>query len=567
MKRKNLLSFSFGIIAIILLNLAANQYFFRWDLTQEQRYSISPATKKLLENLEDEVYIKVYLEGQFPAGFKRLQKAIRETLEEFQIYAGSNVKFRFIDPSQGNNSEEKQKFYQELIAKGIPATNIFATEGDQKIEKVIFPGALIQYKGQEIPVLLFKTLSQQMQGAPSPDQILNQSIENVEYNLISAIRKISVRNEDRKNIGFLEGHGELKNIELADLLESLSETHNVFKVDLTKEKELAGLDAIVIAKPDTAFNEQDKYKIDQYIMNGGKAMFFLDAVGIYMDSVLRDKGSFSFPYNHNLTDMMFRYGVRLNGDMIKDLNAGFIPMVVGNMGNQQKIQPIPWHYYPLLNTFSEHPIVKNLDAVYTKFIGTIDTVKANGITKTPLLFTSRYSKIIKTPTFVTFNEARQEQKPEAYNQGPIPVAYLLEGKFTSLFKSRIAPSDKRFSTFKAESIPTKIIICSDGDILKNDIVIDKNTQKPIPMPLGYDRYSKITFSNKDFFINSLEYLLDEEGIISARRKEVALRPLDKVKLENERFQWQLFNMAVPVLLILVFGTVRYFIRKRVYEKA
>jgi len=559
MKRKHLIQFFITIIGLVFINFITQEYFFRLDLTEDGRYSISPATKRMLRNLDDEVFIKVYLEGDFPAGFKRLQKSIQETLEEFKMYAGKNIKYKFIDPSQASTEKEKQKLYQELVEKGITPTNVFAKEGDKKVEKIIFPGAIIQYKNTEVSVLLFKAMNQQMAGALSPEQILNQSIENVEYNLISAIRALTVKPEDKKNIGFLEGNGELSNIELADILETLSETHNVFKLDLPKEPDIKGLDAIVIAKPDTSFSEADKYKIDQYIMRGGKALFYIDAVGIYEDSILSNRGSFSFPYPLELTDMFFKYGVRFNGELIKDLNCGFIPMVVGNMGNQSQITPIPWQYYPLINTFNKkHPIVRNLDVIYTKYIGTLDTVRANSIRKTPLLYTSQYTQTVTTPAFVTFNEARKQPDPRLYNQGKKPIAYLLEGEFTSLYKSRITSSDPRSKNFKDKSIPTKIIVCADGDIIKNDI----DARSGNPLPLGYDRYSRRTFSNKDFIINSVEYLLDEEGIISARKKEVVLRPLDKIKVKDERVSWQIFNMLTPLLVIVVFAVAFYFIRKR-----
>jgi gliding-associated putative ABC transporter substrate-binding component GldG len=558
MKRKHLLQFFWGIAILLIVNVLANQYFLRWDLTEEGRYSISPATKNILQNLDQEVYIKVYLEGDFPPGFKRLQKTVQETLDEFKIYGGTKLKFRFIDPSlQGKDAKDQQNFYKELVQKGIQPTNLFAKEGDKKVEKLVFPGALLYYKDYEVPVMLFKTIDQRVlgQSAPSPEQILNQSVENVEYNLISAIRQLTQKN--RKRVGFIEGHGELDDLEKDDIVKELQKYYDVFKIDLPKSELIEGVDAVIMAKPDSAISEADKYKIDQFIMRGGRALFFLDVVGVYMDSVLRDKGSFTFPIEHNMLDMMFKFGVRINANLVKDLNSGVIPMVVGNMGNQQQIKPIPWQYYPLLNTFNRHPIVKNLGAVQTKFISSIDTVKAAGIRKTPLVFSSKYAKVAATPLLVSFNEARKQPNPQEYNQGPLPVAYLLEGEFNSTFKSRSMSKD-----FVAKSKPTKIIVCSDGDVLRNDI--SRKTGKAIP--LGFDAVFQTTFSNKDFIVNAVDYLIDDQGVISARTKEVTLRPLDKLKLQNERTFWQAFNMAAPLVFILIFGLLFSFLRKRAYGK-
>jgi gliding-associated putative ABC transporter substrate-binding component GldG len=572
--RRQGLQFGILLIGLLLLNFFGQQYFTRIDLTEDGRYSISPATQRLLSELEGELTIKVYLEGKFPPGFKRLQTTVKETLDEFQRYAGNRLKVRYIDPSQANNEEERKQNYLQLVQKGINPTNIFANEDGKRVEKLIFPGAVLSYtppidkdtNQYEATTLLFRTIDQRMPNAPSPDEILNQSIENVEYHLASAIQRLVMDEEKRKNIGFLQGHGEAPDIRLADLLTTLSQTYNVFKVDLPQQSSLEGLDAIVIAKPDTAYSDKEKYKIDQYIMSGGKALFFLDAVGVYMDSVLRDKGSFTFPYDHNLTDMLFKYGVYLEPKLIKDLNAGFIPMVTGNMGDQTQVQPIPWHYYPLVNTFAPHPIVRNLDAVYTKFVTKIDTVKAVGIRKTPLMFTSRYSALRGTPAFITFNEARVEPNPAQFSAGPQPIAYLLEGRFTSLFKNRITPQDPRRASFREQGQPTKVLVCTDGDLIQNDITIDKASGKPQPLPLGFDRYSRRTFANKEFVVNAIDYMLDEEGVISARAKEVILRPLDKVKLKEERLYWQTLNMGLPVLLLWIFGGVWFLARRRMYAR-
>ncbi|MCS6822134.1 MAG: gliding motility-associated ABC transporter substrate-binding protein GldG [Microscillaceae bacterium] len=549
-----------NILGVIILNVIAAFYFVRLDLTEERRYTITEPTKKILRELKGEVYFKIYLTGQLPAGFRRLKNTIQETLDEFQTYAGKNLKYRFIDLNEEKNIQKRNKLYKEIIDKGIVPTNIFDKENGQRVERIIFPGALVYYDKYEMPLMLFKTIDQRIQGAPSPEQILNQSVENVEYNLISAIKKIT--QTERKRIGFIEGHGELQGKEIADIQNTLQETYDVYRVNLPQSEVIEGLDAIIIAKPDSAFSENDIFKIDQFIMRGGKALFFLDAVGVYMDSVLKDKGSFTFPYSHKLGDMLFRYGVRVNTDLLQDLNAGVIPLVVGNMGTQPQVRLIPWVYHPLLNNFSKHPIVKNLGALHTKFISSVDTVKAKGIRKTPLVFTSKYTKKVGTPTFVTFNEARKQPNPQTFKKGMTPVAWLLEGKFTSVFKNRLTDADKRFKDFIPEGQPSKILIFGDGDLIKNDI--HPKTQKPIP--LGLDPILQTNFSNKDFIINALDYMLDDKGIILAKNKEVILRPLDKLRIIEERSFWQIFNLVLPTCLIVLFGIVWFAWRKAKFGK-
>jgi gliding-associated putative ABC transporter substrate-binding component GldG len=552
MKQKHITQFLLGIIGIILLNWITAQYFFRIDLTEEKRYSISEPTKNILKSLDDEIHIKVYLEGDFPSGFRRLQKAVKETLDEFKIYAKKKITYKFIDPTKvGKNKEEQNKFYRELVKKGVQPSQIFANEGDKKVQKLIFPAAILVKDSLEITVPLFKSADPRFKGSLTPEQILNQSVENTEYNLIVGIRELTKTN--KKRIGFIEGHGELDDTEKRDIVNSLQKYYEVYKVDLPKSQEIAQLDAIIIAKPDTTFSDNEKYKIDQYIMKGGKALFFLDAVGVYMDSVLYDKqgSSFTFPYNHNLTDLLFKYGVRINNTLIKDLQAAPIPLVVGNMGDRPQIRPFPWFYYPIVNTFQKHQITKGLGTIQTKFVSTIDTVKASNIQKTPLMFSSKYAKTIGTPALIEFNELKKAPNLKEYNISNIPMAYLLEGKFTSLFKSRSQSQDKNFVR---ESKPTKILVFADGDVIKNE------PQRQ----LGQDTVNRTMHANTDFIINALDYMIDDKGIIVSKNKEVILRPLDKLKIEEESSYWQFLNVVLPSICIIAFGIIFNLLRKRKY---
>ncbi len=554
MKRKNLLQFAIGIAAVVLLNVLANRFFFRADLTEDQRYTIAPATERLLEKLDAPVLVTVYLQGQLPPAFRRLQTAVQEKLEEFKAYAGGNVRYRFEDVTTEPDKKKLNEKLFELAKKGINPTNLVDKEEGKTVERIVVPGAIVSYEGREVPVMLLRG-NQRTKGVGS-EQILNQSVENVEYELASAIRRLTLK--EKKRIGILQGYGNLRPVQMADLINSLQAYYEVYTFNLRTQQSLQGLDAIIVAKPDSAFSEGDKYKLDQFIVSGGRALFFVDA--LKSDTIMRGESTLAIENDLNLDDMLFRYGVRLNRNVIQDLNSGQIPMNVGKFGEQPQIQLMPWRFYPLINTFSKHPIVRNLDAVYAHYTGTMDTVRANGIRKTPLMFTSLYSKVTAAPAKIDFNEARRDPDPQQFNAGSQPVAYLLEGSFRSLYANRITAADPRSKTFREYGQPSKIVVCSDGDLPANEI--DPQTGKFAP--LGFDKFMNVTFANKDFVLHAVDYLIDENGVIAARSKEIVLRPLDKQKLRDQRVQWQLTNLLLPVAVIVVFGVARTYWRRRKY---
>ncbi|GAB3817451.1 gliding motility-associated ABC transporter substrate-binding protein GldG [Pontibacter rugosus] len=553
-RSSDILVFLAWVGGLILLNILAANFFFRLDLTEDKRYTIAPVTKQMLGSLENEVVVDVYLEGDFPAGFKRLQQSVRETLDEFRIYANGNLRYNFIDPSAISDEKQRIAFYTSLAQKGIVPANLRATEDGKQVERLVFPGAVIRYQGKETAVNLLKGNL-----AASPDQRLNQSVEGVEYEMATAIRKMAF--QGNKIIGYITGQGELEQQQVTDLLGSLQEYYRVARGELDQIPSLDGLDLIIVAKPTQPYSEADKYKIDQFIMKGGKAVFFVDPLNANMDSVGAG-GMFAIPYNLNLDDLFFRYGIRLNPTMIMDLNSGFIPMVTGYLGDKPQTEMINWRFYPLLNNFSKHPITRNIDAVYSKFVSTIDTVKAEGIRKTPLVYTSNYSRILEPPVPLSLEEARLDVKPEQYQAGQQAVGYLLEGKFTSLFRNRRAPGGVQDKKVQEQGVDTKIAVFSDGDLVRNDI----NARTGQAYELGFDRYNNVTFANKELAINTVHYLLDSEGLINVRSKEIELRPLDKVRVREEKTFWQLLNLVTPILLLGIFGVSRYYLRKRKYER-
>lgn len=549
------LHFLLILVTIISWNIIASQYFFRIDLTEDKRYTLSEQSKKVLQNLDDQVYIEVFLDGDLPAGFKRFQKSIREFLDESRIYAKGNIQYTFSDPLTDDNEQVRKKYFQQLANRGLQPTNIFIKENGKQTEKLVFPGAIISYKGTELPINLLKSST-----GSSPLEALNQSEENIEFELISAFKKLTDTN--LKRIGFTEGHGELSNLELQDISQTLSQNNKLSRINLLKNTNLnSNIDVLIIAKPTKPFSDSEKLVLDQYIVKGGKVIFFIDKINASLD-FLEDGKTVAVPYEFNLEDLFFKLGFRLNQTLYLDLQSSMIPMVVGMQGNQPQTQLMPWLYYPVFTHFSTHPMVKNMSAVSGKFLGSIDTVKAVGITKTPLMFTSKYCKEIQVPAEIDLSDARKQPNPQDLQKGEQPVGYLLEGKFKSLFTNRLTDAQMDSIQFKSIDAESKIIVFADGDLIRNDVSPDgKQT-----LPLGFDRYVRKKLANKDLVLNCIDYMLDNSGIISLRAKELKLRPLDKQKIDSERTKWQFINVSLPLVLLLIFGLTKNYFRKKKFEQ-
>ncbi|HYG03289.1 MAG TPA: gliding motility-associated ABC transporter substrate-binding protein GldG [Chryseosolibacter sp.] len=543
-----------GLVLMVLVNLFSADFFFRIDMTEEKRYSIKEQTKDVLSDLDETVYVEVYLEGDLNAGFRRFRKAIAETLEEFRIYSDNKVKFSFIDPSAAKGTKAQSEFMADLAAKGIQPKNVIENQNGQRIEKLIFPGAIVSYGTAERGVMLLKGNK-----ARTAEEEINQSIEGIEFELVNAIYNLT--SLDRKRIGLVTGHGELTGARAAAFHNTIAEVYDVTDVDLLSD-DLSGIDAIVIAKPTGPFTETEKYKLDQFIVKGGRALMLIDRLEASMDSAAAD-GYFAFPYNLGLDDLLFKYGVRINNDLIQDQNSGVYPIVTGNQGSRPQVQLMPWPFFPLINRYADHPVTRNLDAVVTRFVSSIDTVKAEGVVKTPLMFTSQYSRTLTAPVSVSLNEMRRNLDKSAFNESFVPVAYLLEGQFTSLFKNRFLPDSVDGKSFVEQGQPSKIIVVADGDMVRNEV----NPRTGQAQALGYDPFTNYTFANEDLLRNMLAYLTDENGLISTRNKEVKIRPLDRNKIADEKTKWQLINLLLPLIVLAAFGMARAVIRKRKYTRA
>jgi len=535
---------------ILLLNLLSYYVYFRWDLTGDKRYSVAEATKSLLEGLETPVEVTVYLEGNnLPGGFERLRRAVKETLGEFRYYAGRNISVRYVDPEKGSNEEKKTRF-ADFEKKGILPTSVFDQKGGRKSEIAVFPYAVVKAGGKEDVVLLLK--SNQITSV-SPEEKLNRSYENVEYELASSIQKLTAT--DKKNIGLLPEFTSHSPLEFGGMIESIKDRYNLFIIDARASRNFDGLDALIVPAPDKPLDDSTRFKIDQFVMKGGSVLFFVD--GLKVDSVGLE-GTYAQPLDVNLDDLLFNYGLRVNKNIVKDgLNAAVIPVVVGYTGDEPNIQPVVYRYYPLINNFGNSLITKNIGMVLTKYASTIDTVNAgDGLKKTPLLLTSPHTRVLNAPAFITYNEARKDTEEGEYNEGIKAVGYLAEGKFRSLYRNRIAAAG---DSLIRESAPAKILVVADGNVILNEV----NTAKGTFYPLGFDKYFKHMYGNEDFLLNALNYLTDGEGILLSRTKTVGMRPLDVLKIRDKRTMIQLLNIVLPLAVLLVFGAGRYlWIRKK-----
>lgn len=574
LKKNQIVAFLITIAIVALVNVIGSYVFTRFDLTSEKRYTLSPTTKETLNNLNDYVYFRVYLEGDFPAGFKKLRRETKEMLDEFRAYS-KYIDYEFINPAESGNDAEIRETYTQLYQAGLNPTdlNVQNSDGSSK-QMVIWPGALVSYRNNtEIAIDLLEN-----QIGQSSEAALNASMQNLEFRLVDAIKKVT--RLEKPNIAFLEGHGELSDEELADIAQTLGQKYNVERKaidgqidalmhrtqDTTKDvKVFPSYDAIVIAKPTEPFDEKDKFLIDQYIMHGGKVLWLVEPVYATMDSLQNKESTIGMEQDLNLDDMLFRYGVRLNRDLLLDLTCAQLPIRTGQVGGQAQLEFFRWYYFPLLQAASEHPMVRNMNAIKADFVSSIDaTTSTNGIEQIPLLKTSSYTKVSGAPVFISLAMLRQAPDQRMFTSKGKNVAYLLKGSFPSLYANRIPQEivDDQATDFMEESEPTAMIVVADGDIIRNQF--DIRTHKPLP--LGFDQYTGITYTNKEFIENAISYLVDGEGLIDIRSRELKIRLLDATKVNKERVKWQVINTVIPIAIIIVLGLVMAFARKKKYSK-
>ena len=560
-RRQNILGIIAVLLVLVFANVISSYLFRRFDLTSEKRYTLSESTKEVVKGLDDQVLFRVYLEGDdLPAEYRRFRNDIKNMLDQFRAYS-SNVEYEFINPNAFKTEEEKMQLYQTLVKKGLVPIPIATEEEGVQKQQVVYPAMEVTYKGRETALQLQSAgLSSR-----STEEVINTSVENLEYNFVTALHRLTRPVQAR--VGFLTGHNELDKIDIYDIQMSLVDDYKVENVYLNQNiNALTGriqnvsdssvtvsnkYDVLVVPKPLETFSDKDLYVIDQFVMYGGKILWLVDALDADLDSLQGKEQTFATRLPTNLEEMFFNYGVRINPDLLMDYRCRGIPM----MGNDNRMQLVPWYYFPTLVPNSDHPIVRNLDVLKTDFISSIDLID-NNIKKTVLLTTSDHVHIKNAPVNVQLADARIPVNEQLFNRSNLPVAVLLEGSFQSLFRNRLATAFMELSEigYKSEcEKPTQMIVVSDGDIIRNGV--QSSEQGLYPLPLGYDKYTDVMFANKTFILNAINFLAGDEAMIDARPRNIAIRRLDVAKVKSQRGYYQFANIVYPVVLVLLLAAV------------
>ena len=556
-QKNSLKKLSFLALGLFLLNFASYYIYKRFDLTQDKRYTLSETTKKIIDGVDSPLIIDVFLEGNFPADFKKLQTETRQLLEEFSAY-NSNITFQFVNPVE--KEEERVDVMKKFFAKGLKPINVTVDDKGKQTQEVVFPWALANYGDKGAKVQLLKNLM----GASIENQV-ESSVQHLEYVFAEAINKIS--KEKQRKVAVIKGNGELQDIYIADVLKTVFENYNVGPITLDSVaknpiktlKDLNIFDLAIIAKPKEKFTEEEKQVLDQFIMKGGKTLWLVDGTNAEMENLYNETGSTLVGNNDlNLTDMFFKYGFRINPQLIKDERGTPLKLASGNQGSETQMENYNWMMAPYIYPSSKHPIVKNTDGVKFDFCSPIELLKSD-VKKTILLESSKYSKAIGTPSVISLEMIGEETTEKDYiNGGFIPVAALLEGSFTSMYNNRVLPF--KDAKFLNKSVPTKMIVISDGDVIKNQL------DKGEPIELGYDKYTSTHFGNKEFILNCINYLLDDTGLINIRSKDVTLPLLDKQSVHDNYSQTQMLTVALPIVLLGIFGFLFTYLRKKKYNR-
>jgi len=571
----HLLELAVVVIAVVSANFASHYLYTRFDLTAEKRYSLSEETKTYLKDIDETLLVRVYLDGDMSSDYKRLHDETREMLNLFRSY-NSNITFEFVDPNDEKefNNEERQVIYQKMMQKGVYPVQEQMKEGNSVRTLTLLPGAELSFKGRSTAL----SLVQNQQYISDQGDIINNSIQNLEYALIRAIRNLT--RLQKPTVAFLQGHGELSGAAIFNIAEAMEEFYNLDYVSIDgqiqaltahtfNEKDSSyhfvnKYDLLIVAKPTQPFTDQDLFILDQYIMYGGKVIWFIDPMNAEMDSLANRGQAMATRYPlGRLDEMLFTYGVRLNSDILMDIVSQLIPMPVELVGNKPRYEFRPWFYYPELVPRIDHPIVKNLDLIKAEFISSIDTIQ-NDIKKTVLLTTSEFTRTKSAPAMIDVSDALVQPDRRLYNRSLVPVAVLLEGEFRSAWRNRLAPEfiTQKSMGYRDRSKPTKMIVVSDGDIIRNQF----NPNEGTIYPVGYDFYRKIRYANRELILNMLNYMTGDEGLMTVRNKNFTLRKLDSDKASEKRTFYQIINIVVPVLILAIAGVGIILIEKRVYGK-
>lgn len=554
--QKNFIFIIYLVVALVLVNFLASRYHQRFDLTQDQRYTLSPAAKEIIAEVESPLVIDVFLKGSFPPEFRRLQNETRQFLEEMRAY-NPNIVFNFIDPLA--EGDDANAIAEEFYAMGMTPARLSVMEQGKASETLIFPWAIANYREQTVKIPLLKNML-----GISDEERVNNSVQQLEYSFANAISQL-VRDREKK-IAVMRGNGELPDAYIADFIQTLRQFYFIapFTLNSAAEnpertlEELSEFDLIIEAKPTEAFTENEKYVLDQYLMQGGKALWLVEKTAMETDSLFNEAGrALALPRDLNLNDLFFSYGFRINPELVNDLYSAPIVLATGT-GNDTRFTPYPWFYSPLTTSPNTHPIINNLEAVKFEWANPIDTLR-NPVDKTVLLTSSPQSKAEGVPREISLDILNSRPDMAAYDDGELPLAVLLEGTFPSAYRNRVKPFE--IENHKDVSEPTQMVVVSDGDVIKNQL------QQGAPLELGFDRYTGNTYGNKEFLLNSVNYLLDDTGLINIRSKEITIPFMDTEKASEEREKWQLINVAVPLFLLGIGAFLFNYFRRKRYIKS
>lgn len=551
--KKSLLSIIKAIVLLLIVNILASFFYARIDLTEDSRYTLSTAALNSVGEFNAPVIVDILLDGNLPPEFIKLKVETRQLLEEFAS-ENKNIKFNFVNPLEG--APQIDGVITDLQALGLTPTNVTVEQNGKVSQEIIFPWAMVNYNNSTVKLPLLKNKL----GATTEERV-NNSVQHLEYAFADAFTKLNIK--EKKKIAIIKGNGELGDIYIADYLTTLKDYYNIGAITLDSvstnpEKvleQLKGFDLALIAKPTEAFTDEEKFILDQYISGGGKSLWLIDQVAMELDSLFNEEGTaMALPRNLNLNDFFFKYGIRLNADLINDLYFTQIVLATGE-GNSSQYNPVPWYYNPMVFSKNDHPINNNLEAIRFQFTGSLDTL-ANDYKKHILLSSSPLSKTEGVPKPIQLDIINTPPDKDLYNDGNKILGVLVEGAFKSTYENRVKPI--KLNTIVNQGPENKMIVLTDGDLIRNQI---RNGR---PLELGYDKWTNNFFGNKEFLINCLNYLLDDTGLINIRNKKVTIPFLDEEKIVNQKTKWQLINIGLPLCLTFIFGFLIHTIRKKKY---
>ena len=546
------------IAILVLVNALAKEFNAFIDLTEEKRFTLTPSTSEMLQNVDDIVFLEIILEGNLTSSFNRLKDRTEEIVKQFRA-VNPLIEYSFFDPSKGT-VKEKNIVRENLRKDGILPTTLFVMEESQRVEKLIYPYIIVKYGERKIPINLLEPIGR----GGNEEMALNKSVRLLEFKIASALSKLFKK--EQPIVIFTEGHGELRSEQTAKLETDLGATTVTGRINLDSIYQLdSQIDVLIVAKPQSEFSTRDKFIIDQYIMQGGKVIWLIDQFHVNLDSINNYGVYIPRPVEHNLDDLFFKYGIRINKDLVMDLENSKIPQVIGMQGGQAQQDLFPWVYHPLLRGNNGSAITSNIDRVSSTFASSIKVLDSPlELESSTLLTSSNNSRFQVYPMRLSFDILKLQQKPDKYNKSQLPVAVMVEGNFESLYKNRVSEEMNSVlktidAEFKEKSSKTSQIFIGDGDIIKN-LYRDGRIS-----PIGFNKWEGISYAgNNDFIMNAIDYLLDDYGLIEARSKNVELRLLNQAKLQSEKTKWQLINLLGPIVVVLILGLVFNFIRKRKY---